>query len=430
MIIGDDKMSRVQHIAIAICFLMNMCDGMNVMTISYTTNAISKEWMVAPSNLGLVFSAGLLGMALGAMFLAPKADLIGRKSVILISALWMGIASVCTGFAQSITTLVLLRFFTGLGIGSMLACTSTLAAEYAPQRTKSFWVSFVMAGYPAGAVLSGLTANYIITHYGWKVFFFSTGVITLLTTPFTFLFLNESLEFLLKKQPANALVKINRILKSMNKKALSVLPTMEIKYPQSSVVVLFNPEKIKSTIVLWLSFFLSFAALYFLTSWIPKLAAISGMSASLAIYAGILFNMGALLGIIFQGYLSAKFGLKNIICYFLLGTAVLMILFGFVRDPFFLLLLFCLIGFGIQGGFIGLYAVAAKLYETEIRSTGIGWAIGFGRLGAIIGPFLGGIFISQGISVALNFTFFAIPVFIAAVATLFIQLKKEVAYEK
>ena len=430
MIIGDDKMSRVQHIAIAICFLMNMCDGMNVMTISYTTNAISKEWMVAPSNLGLVFSAGLLGMALGAMFLAPKADLIGRKSIILISALWMGIASICTGFVQSITTLVLLRFFTGLGIGSMLACTSTLAAEYAPQRTKSFWVSFVMAGYPAGAVLSGLTANYIITHYGWKVFFFSTGVITLLTTPFTFLFLNESLEFLLKKQPANALVKINRILKSMNKKALSVLPTLEIKYPQSSVVVLFNHEKIKSTIVLWLSFFLSFAALYFLTSWIPKLAAISGMSASLAIYAGILFNMGALLGIIFQGYLSAKFGLKNIICYFLLGTAVLMILFGFVRDPFFLLLLFCLIGFGIQGGFIGLYAVAAKLYETEIRSTGIGWAIGFGRLGAIIGPFLGGIFISQGISVALNFTFFAIPVFIAAVATLFIQLEKEVAYEK
>ena len=430
MIIGDDKMLRVQHIAIAICFLMNMCDGMNVMTISYTTNAISKEWMVAPSNLGLVFSAGLLGMALGAMFLAPKADLIGRKSVILISALWMGIASVCTGFAQSITTLVLLRFFTGLGIGSMLACTSTLAAEYAPQRTKSFWVSFVMAGYPAGAVLSGLTANYIITQYGWKVFFFSTGVITLLTTPFTFMFLNESLEFLLKKQPANALVKINRILKSMNKKALSVLPTREIKYPQSSVVVLFKHEKIKSTIVLWLSFFLSFAALYFLTSWIPKLAAISGMSASFAIYAGILFNMGALLGIIFQGYLSAKFGLKNIICYFLLGTAVLMILFGFVKDPFFLLLLFCLIGFGIQGGFIGLYAVAAKLYETEIRSTGIGWAIGFGRLGAIIGPFLGGIFISRGISVALNFTFFAIPVFIAAVATLFIQLKKEVAYEK
>lgn len=132
MIIGDDKMSRVQHIAIAICFLMNMCDGMNVMTISYTTNAISKEWMVAPSNLGLVFSAGLLGMALGAMFLAPKADLIGRKSVILISALWMGIASVCTGFAQSITTLVLLRFFTGLGIGSM------------PQKIKKSFEGFLL----------------------------------------------------------------------------------------------------------------------------------------------------------------------------------------------------------------------------------------------------------------------------------------------
>jgi AAHS family 4-hydroxybenzoate transporter-like MFS transporter len=425
-----DKISKVQFLAIAICFLMNMCDGMNVMAISYVTNAISREWKVAPSNLGLVFSAGLLGMALGAMLLAPKADLIGRKSLILISALWMGIASFSTGFAQSITMLVFLRLLTGLGIGCMLACTSTLAAEYAPQKTKSFWISFVMAGYPAGAVLSGLTANYLVIQYGWRVFFFSTGIVTLLATPVAFLFLNESLEFLLKRQPANALNRINCILKSMNKKALALLPNREMKYEQSSVVVLFNHEKRKSTLVLWVSFFLSFAALYFLTSWIPKLALISGMSASLAIYAGILFNLGALLGIIFQGYLSAKFGLKNVICYFLLGTALLMMLFGFVKDPIILLLLFSLIGFGIQGGFIGLYAVAARLYETEIRSTGIGWAIGFGRLGAIIGPFLGGIFISQGIPVALNFTFFAIPVFIAGIATLFINLKKEIVYEK
>lgn len=429
MKVANERMSGVQRVAIAICFLMNMCDGMNVMTISYTTNAISKDWMVAPSTLGLVFSAGLLGMALGAMLLAPKADLIGRKNVILISAIWMGIASICTGFAQSITTLVLLRLLTGLGVGSMLACTSTLAAEYAPQRTKSFWVSFVMAGYPAGAILSGISADYIITHYGWQGFFFSTGVITLLTTPIIFLLLNDSIEFLLKKQPANALVKINQLLQSMNQQALTILPAKEITYSKSSVVVLFNPAKIKSTIFLWLSFFLSFAALYFLTSWIPKLAAIAGMSAARSIYAGILFNLGALLGIIYQGYLSAKFGLKNVICLFLLCTGLLMLLFGFVTNPWLVLLLFCLIGFGIQGGFIGLYAVAAKLYETEIRSTGIGWAIGFGRLGAIIGPLLGGIFISKGISVGLNFTCFAIPVFIAAFASLFIQLKNEVVYE-
>jgi len=190
---------------------------------------------------------------------------------------------------------------------------------------------------------------------------------------------------------------------------------------KTNVTMLFTADQKSATIFTWTAFLMCFAALYFLTSWIPKLASITGLSTSLSIYAGILFNLGAFLGILTQGYLSAAFGLRKVICFFLLSTAMLMIFFGLFTGTALTLIFFGLIGFGIQGGFIGLYSVAARIYSTEIRSTGIGWAIGFGRLGAIIGPFVGGLLISSGWSVSLNFVAFALPLVVAGVVTLFIK---------
>ena len=195
------KMTAVHYRVILICFLMNMTDGMNVMTISYTSNAILSDWKLDSSTFGTVFSAGLFGMALGAMFLASKADVIGRKPMILLCAIWMCCGSLLTAYSQSFGQLVLLRFFTGIGIGSMLACTSTMVSEYAPAKTKNFWVSFVMAGYPIGAVLSGLVANNLIQEHGWASVYLLAGIITMLTIPLCYFLLEESLEFLFKKQP-------------------------------------------------------------------------------------------------------------------------------------------------------------------------------------------------------------------------------------
>jgi AAHS family 4-hydroxybenzoate transporter-like MFS transporter len=418
----NDKavISKLQYLTIATCFLMNMCDGMDVMVISYTANAITKEWNINPASFGIVFSVGLFGMALGAMMLASKADVYGRKPMIILCAVLMGVSVFLTGFAQTLPQLILLRFLSGIGIGSMLACTSTLTAEYAPVPSKNFWVSFVMSGYPVVAVFSGLAATKIIEMEGWRMMFFFAGIATLLTVPAAVFLMKESLEFLFKSQPVNALERANKILVAMQSKPLAKLPIMEEKKFNSTVVSLFSSMVRRSTFLLWTAFLCCFAALYFLTSWIPKLAAIAGMSASEAIYAGILFNLGAFAGIITQGYLSAHFGLRKVICFFLLGTALLMVLYGFISGSMMILLLFSLIGFCIQGGFIGLYAVAARIYPTEIRGTGIGWAIGFGRLGAILGPLLGGLLISSGASVHMNFIAFAIPVIIAGLITLLI----------
>ena len=186
---------------------------------------------------------------------------------------------------------------------------------------------------------------------------------------------------------------------------------------------LFSEGRKEATIRLWVAIFMAFATLYFLTMWIQKLASAAGLSISLAIYAGTVFNLGAFVGIISQGYLSSRFGLRRIICSYLLGTAVLMSLFGLFTGTDMVLVLFGFIGFGVQGGFIGLYSVAARLYPTQVRTTGVGWAIGFGRLGAVAGPFVGGILIGAGLSMTTNFLIFAVPTVIAGVATLFISAK-------
>ncbi len=372
---------------------MNMLDGMDVMVISYTAPAIAKEWNTLPTALGLVFSIGLLGMAVGAMFLAAQADRIGRRTMILLSAGLMGTCVLATVYASTVPELVFARFMSGLGIGSMLATTATLAAEYTPSRSKDFWVSFVISGYPVGAVLSGIVAAQIIPEYGWRAMFVVAGVTTLVTLPVIYFFLGESYR-----------------------------PTST----SWSVKGLFRTIPLTTTLLLWAALFLSFATLYFLTMWIPKLAANAGLPLSLAIYAGTVFNLGAFFGIITQGYLSARLGLQRVICGFLIATALLMVGFGFISGsalggPTLRLVLFGLIGFGVQGGFVGMYSLAAKLYPTRIRATGVGWAVGAGRIGAVIGPMVGGLLISAGWSMSVNFIAFALPALAAGLVTLLIR---------
>lgn len=417
-----DRLSGVQRSTILVCFLMNMLDGMDVMVISYTAPAIARDWAITPASLGVVFSGGLLGMAVGAMFLAAQADRIGRRRMILLSAGLMGSCVLATVYVDSVPGLVLARFVSGLGIGSMLASTATLTAEYAPARTKDFWVSFVMSGYPIGAVLSGMVAARLIPAFGWQAMFSTAGLATLLTLPIIYFFLAESLDFLLKSRPAGALEETNALLRQMGREPLAELPPRQTAVAKASVRELFADNRQRATLLLWTALFTSFATLYFLTMWIPKLAANAGLAQDLAIYAGTVFNLGAFFGIVTQGYLSARLGLQRVICGFLLTTALLMIVFGFVSGSVWVLALFGLIGFGIQGGFVGMYSLAAKLYPTRVRATGVGWAVGAGRIGAVVGPMVGGLLIGAGWSMTANFMAFAVPALVAGMITVLIRV--------
>jgi MFS family permease len=392
------QINNQQLTTILICFLMNMLDGMDVMVVSYAAPSISEKWDVSSSQLGIVFSAGLLGMALGAIYLASNADRYGRKKIILACNILMGLSIFFTFLSKSVETLTLFRILSGFGIGGMLATTATLTSENAPSESKNFWISLVMAGYPIGAVLSGLVAAKIIPQFGWQAMFQVAGVASFLSLPIVYFFMEESIEFL-----------NNKVYHEKKNLASQLVST---KY-------------IRPTLILWCSIFMAFATLYFLTTWIPKLANETGLSVELAIYAGTVFNLGAFFGIVSQGYLSNKFPLYKMIVYYLIFTGALMLAFGNFAKSYMVLVLFGLIGFGIQGGFVGMYSLAARIYPTEIRGTGVGAAVGIGRVGAIVGPLLGGFLISMGLSMSANFNIFAIPTFIAAIMTFLLNSNHE-----
>ena len=397
---------------------------MDVLVISYTAPVIASSWGISSKILGVVFSSGVLGMAIGALFLAPFADKLGRKKIILISVIIISFGVLLTGFSKNIFHLIFLRLLSGVGIGSILASTVSLVSEYTPNRSKDFWVSFVLAGYPLGAILAGYLSNFILLKYSWQSVYITFGALSLIFIPIVYFFLWESIDFLLKRQPVNALSHINKILDKLNFMNIDSLPINKNQSNQIPVKRLFKKTYIDSTLKLWSAFFFSFACLYFLISWIPKMITEMGLSLELGIYSGTIFNVGAFFGIITQGYFSSRFGLKKIISIFLILTCILMTQIQYFLGSDLMLFVFCILGFTIQGGFVGLYAVAARIYPTEFRTTGVGWSIGAGRLGAVIGPLIGGVLIGAGLTISMNFKIFGITALVSGILTYMISFSK------
>jgi MFS transporter, AAHS family, 4-hydroxybenzoate transporter len=239
------------------------------------------------------------------------------------------------------------------------------------------------------------------------------------------LFLSESIDFYFKTQPKNALQKLNRIFSKLAISPIDSLPDKTKLKKNIPVSELLKSEYKTSTIQLWLALFTSFAALFFLTLWIPKMTSDLGLPQNLAIYSGTIFNVGAFFGIVTQGYFSNSFGLKKTIGVFFILTAILMASFGlFIGSGYLLLIVFAFLGFGIQGGFVGLYTVSARMYPTEFRTTGVGWAMGAGRIGAIISPTLAGYLLKSGVSIPINYMIFAVFSILAGFFTMKITSKE------
>ena len=192
-VIDDSPVTGVQILVIGLCFFLNMLDGMDVLAIAFAAPMIADNWSVSPQALGIVFSAALVGMAIGAVFISPYADVIGRRNMILISLVVISIGMIATASAETVLQLVILRLISGLGIGAMLASLTSMVAEYAPERHRDLSIVFLHAGYPVGAVITGFIAAYLLPEYGWQPLFVVAGIISLVSIPLIWFLLPESL---------------------------------------------------------------------------------------------------------------------------------------------------------------------------------------------------------------------------------------------
>ena len=415
-VIDNGEVSGQQLLVVGLCLFFNMLDGFDITAMAVVAGAVSTELSLTPDRLGWIFSFALAGMMAGAMFLAPVSDIIGRRKLIILSICLVGASIILTANASTFTEFIVLRFISGMGAGAMLACQATLAAEYSPNKYRAASVAVVTSGYPLGAMMTSVVAGIIMPEYGWRGMFWFGGVFTLAMVGVAWLLIPESLKYLFERRPEDALSRVNGILEKLKKPTLAALPEVasdKLEKRESFATVMMKllaPEHRRKTLTLWLAFFLCFSTLYFLMSWIPKLMEDSGYTASIGHDAFFMFNLGGVIGIYTMGFLSTRWKLSNMIFLLSSSSAVGMVIFAFAPNQLTLLMtLILLIGILQQGGFTGLYGAAAKVYPTQIRSTGIGWAIGLGRSGAVAGPAVAGYLIAAGFDMSANFIFFAIP---------------------
>jgi benzoate transport len=415
-VIDRGGVSVQQLLVVGLCFFFNMLDGFDITAMAVVASSVAGDLALTPDRLGWIFSFALAGMMGGAMFLAPVSDIIGRRRTIIMAVALIGVSIIFTATATTLVEFILLRFISGLGAGAMLASQAALAAEYSPDRYKAFSVAAVTSGYPMGAMMTSVIAGYIMPEYGWRGMFWFGGILTLTMTLIAWIFIPESLKYLFQRRPDNALERINRILGKLKKPPLAEMPAVAEKQEATSpgffrsMMSLLREDLVKTTLTLWLAFLLCFSTLYFLMSWIPALMEDAGFEASVGRQAFFLFNLGGVIGIYVIGFLSTRFKLTNLIFYMAIGAAVAMVIFALAPTRMNLLLILTLIiGILQQGGFTGLYSAAAKAYPTDVRSTGIGWSIGLGRFGAVVGPAVAGYLIAAGLDMSANYFIFAVP---------------------
>lgn len=415
-VIDDGRASPRQFLVIALCVLFNMVDGFDITAMAIVASGVATALDLSADRLGLTFSFALAGMMAGAMGLAPLSDIIGRRKLIITSLLLIGVSILLTASAATLGEFIALRFISGLGGGALLATQATLAAEYSPEKYRALAVTAVTAGYPAGAMMTSVIGGFVMPDYGWRGMFWFGGIATLAMAVVALALLPESIKYLFERRPANALERANKILARLGKPAVDTLPDVETSDGNSkrglfgNMRMLLGEKHWRNTLTLWATFFMSFSTLYFLMSWIPRLMEQSGFSAEAGRDAFFLFNLSAIIGVFTLGFLATRWKLSKLVSSFLVLSAVSMVIFAAAPKNLNLLLTITFImGFLQQGGFTGLYAVAAKLYPTSIRSTGIGWAVGLGRFGAVVGPAAAGYLIAAGLDMSANYYVFAIP---------------------
>jgi MFS transporter, AAHS family, 4-hydroxybenzoate transporter len=414
-LIDNSSMSTYQITIVALCFVLNMNDGIDVLAVSFTGSEIMKEWRLSNTLLGSIFSAGLAGMTAGCLLLAPFGDSIGRRKVFIISLTLITVGMFGVYGAQAYWHVIIARLITGLGIGGILPTMATTASEFSNNKTRDFNVGLIQGGWPLGAILTGFFINAMMPTYGWRFIFLVAGFVALAMLVAVYIFMPDSLAFLGKKQPLNAQIKINNLLSKMGHSSIDKLPQIPFETSQLPLKDLFLPEYKTSTIRLWLGIFFGFLTLYTLMSWVPNIAKEGGMPPEKATYVGIALNLGAFTGVVAMGLFISRFGGRKVILAFMLIAFSIMITYANLKLTFGVMfgLIFC-IGFFVQGGFNAFFPIATRVYPSAMRSTGVGLAFGIGRFGAILGPQIFGILKDSGMPITTIFTLFSLPLLITA----------------
>jgi benzoate transport len=423
-IIDDGAMRIGQWLAVLVTVGLNALDGFDVLSISFASPGIAKDWSIDKATLGWVLSMELLGMAVGSLVLGGVADKSGRRPTILGCLVAMAIGMWGAGHAQGVPELLAWRLLTGIGIGGTLASINAAAAELSNRRWRSLALAVMVIGYPVGGVLGGLFVQRLLASATWHSVFFAGAWVTAAFIPIVWLLVPESVAFLDRRRGPGALEHINRILLRFGHPAASVLSGSAQQGEKRSIADILKPGLLATTVLITFAYFTHITSFYFVLKWVPKIVVDMGFAPQAA--AGVLTwaNVGGATGGAIFGLLAMRFGVKPLTVLVLLGGAFMIVVFGRSSPNLDgLKTTLAVTGFFTNSAIAGLYLLIAKVFPTHVRATGTGFAIGVGRGGAALAPVLAGYLFHAGFALKTVAVFMAGGSLLAAVALMALKVR-------
>jgi MFS transporter, AAHS family, 4-hydroxybenzoate transporter len=397
-----------------LCTLVQICDGYDVNSVAWAVPSLIRDWQLPPSVFTTAFLWSSIGVMVGALSAGPIGDRFGRRPLLLASLTIFGIASLLSAVASSLGMLSLLRFFTGIGIGGGFSGAAALTGDYAPHRLRATMIMTTFTGAPLGGFLGGQIVALLLGEYGWRMIFVLGGIFPLVLVLVLAVWLPESPRFLATRQnlsPRNATLLRRLGINSVRSDAVDVARG-------NPIWMLFGQGYALQTVLLWIVYFCSLLNLFLFLYWLPTVLNLIGMSPAQAVFAASLRDLGGIFAVLYLGLAIDRMGPERALALHYAAGAVFVAMIALFALPYVIL---CVIiffaGMTIIGSQTGLNGACGKLYPARMRTSGIGWALGIGRLGGIAAPVLGGYLLAIGVAPTRIFLSACLFALIAAAAT-------------
>jgi AAHS family 4-hydroxybenzoate transporter-like MFS transporter len=404
---------------LALCWIIAVLDGFDVQAMAFVAPVLAREWGSSKEIIGWMLTAGIVGLLLGSFFLGRLSDRIGRRPVLLGSVLLFGVASLCTAASQGELQIMLLRMITGIGLGGVTVAALSLMSEYAPERSRATVVIAMYVGFPIGGSLAGLLATPLIASFGWQGLFVLGGIMPLLLIAAVWRLLPESLRFDVARgaDAASIGAVVGRIAPDYSYRAGDRFVVEErMAMTTTPLAELFSRRWLPATSLLWLIAFANLLVLYALINWLPSILSQAGFSQRAANLGAVAFNLGGVAGSLLLGVAADRLGAFRALTVAYVLAAVFTWMLSGAQSAGVAFGLTLLAGAGVIGAQFCVNALATVIYPTAIRATGVGSMLGFGRIGSMAGPLIGGIALGAGASPRTMLALAALPLVVCCAA--------------
>jgi AAHS family 4-hydroxybenzoate transporter-like MFS transporter len=424
--IDNQRVSAVQLLVMLLCAAIMTVDGYDVFVMGFLLQPIAQSFGVPPAAITSVFVVQSVGLALGTWVVSPLADRYGRRRLLLASAVLFGAFTLATTQARTVNELVALRFAAGLFYGSLIPNAIAITVEYAPERLRATMVNWMFIGYTAGAASGGAVAAFLVGKYGWQSAFWVGGLTPLGFAVILYFALPESIRFCVLRNERDP--RIPGLLRRIDPAlALTGSERFVLDEPAANgtpVAALFRDGRAAITVLIWLAYFMNILVITVLGAFLPTFLRNFG-ALSLEHAAGItsFYSISGIAAMLIYGRLIDLYGAPRVITLTSIVAAAAVASLGLIdlQSPGLYVATF-FVGTGVIAGQGGLHALSSMTYPTRMRATGVGWAVGAGRVGGMLGPLLGGAALAGRWEAFPTFLAAGLPMLLVAIATFLIGL--------